>query len=198
MDLVIKGVSEMQSSIKGHHHSQHSIKASSAHCLQPAQSFTCWREGMNQELDYNSCFSSTPPGIAGATGQLTWNPQKKALFKDSIWHAKCPGCMGNNLILTVVNSSPFFLNNNPGLSVALYKWSWMGIFRPRTWMRNHFSGSKISSSQWLHSKHSFSHSWNYLKYLMLSQRHSSFSWDKKAKVQGNNLKWSELFLQQGT
>lgn len=68
MDLVIKGVSEMQSSIKGHHYSQHSIKASSAHCLQPEQSFTCW-EGMNQELDHNSYFSSIPPGDAGATGQ---------------------------------------------------------------------------------------------------------------------------------
>lgn len=101
--------------------------------------------------------------------------------------------MGNNLPLTMVSSSPFFLNNYLGLSVALYKWSWMGIFRSWTWMRNHFSGRKISSSQWLHSKHPFSHSWNYLKHLMPSQRHSSFSWDKKAKVQGKNLNWSELF-----
>lgn len=123
--------------------------------------------------------------------------RRKALFKDTIWHAKCPGCTGNNLLLTMVNSSPFFLKNNPGLSVALYKWSWMGIFRSRTWMRNNLSGSKISSSQWLHSKHPFSHSWSYLKHLMPPQRHSSFSWAIKAKVQHNNLKWSELFLQQG-
>lgn len=35
---------------KWHHHTQQSIKAPSAHYLQPAQSFTCWGEGNNQEL----------------------------------------------------------------------------------------------------------------------------------------------------
>lgn len=58
IDLVIKRVPEMQSSIKGHLYTQHSIKASSVLYHQLAQSFTYWGLGMNQELDYNSYFSS--------------------------------------------------------------------------------------------------------------------------------------------
>lgn len=152
LDREIEWAFEMQGTVtKGTKHSQQPSKTPRAWYFQPASSFTCSGEGMSQKQWIQQLlFPCHDKKVSLDQNSWAGNHMKK-LFKGLIWHAKCPRCVSNGLLLAVANGSPLCFwaqrENYERSSVTFYNWSFLAVFRTITWTWNHFWRCKMSTSQ---------------------------------------------------